>query len=415
MSNHDTDELTRALRERSEDMTGTHLALEDVKGRARGIRRRRRAASGIAVAAVALAVAVPMGINLDSVDRGQQPPVATRAPSPTTDASGPVTPTPQGPVEIDAAKARRGEDPALLFQTGTTLHRIDGSTVELPAQYTYLLPYGHGVMGFNGTEGEFGTTTIVDGRGETVQGPWDGMSGAISSDGSRLATWLAANGGVDLQLWREGADLDEGWTSNVVALDGTLDIAGFVGPETVAYDLTVIGNKGATQKPYVADWLSGEEPRELKSVIDVRGANDVTGVVSGMSKIDDLKGEYCAAVVKVATDKVEWETCDYRLERFSPDGRYVLGVDPQSDGLGSNGVTMLDADNGEVVAEFTVSGRLAYMQTAVWESKSTALVPVRQGDTWYLLRLRPDGSAEKALDPSHDGGDSSPWQLQITP
>ena len=84
-------------------------------------------------------------------------------------------------------------------------------------------------------------------------------------------------------------------------------------------------------------------------------------------------------------------------------------------GSGSNGVTMLDAENGEVVAEFTVSGRLAYMQTAVWESKSTALVPVRQGDTWYLLRLRPDGSAEKALDPSHDGGDSSPWQLQITP
>ena len=73
MSNHDTDELTRALRERSEDMTGTHLALEDVKGRARGIRRRRRAASGIAVAAVALAVAVPMGINLDSVDRGRGP------------------------------------------------------------------------------------------------------------------------------------------------------------------------------------------------------------------------------------------------------------------------------------------------------------------------------------------------------
>jgi hypothetical protein len=55
------------------------------------------------------------------------------------------------------------------------------------------------------------------------------------------------------------------------------------------------------------------------------------------------------------------------------------------------------------------------MQTAVWESTSTALVPVRQGDTWYLLRLRPDGTVEKALDPSRDGGDSSPWQLQVTP
>ena len=413
MSNHQTDELTRALRERSDDMSGTSLGLDDVKGRARGIQRRRRAASGIAVAAVALAVAVPMGINLATVERGQEPPVATQGPSPTTDASGPVTPTPQGRVEIDAAKAPRGENPAILYATGTTLHRPDGLELELPAQYTYLLPYGDGVMGFNGAEGEFGTTTIVDGQGEAVQGPWDGMSGAISSDGSRLATWLAANGGVDLQLWREGADLDEGWTSNVVAFDGTLDIAGFVGPEAVAYDLTVFGDKGGKATPYVTDWSS--EPRELTSVIDLRAANDVTGYVAGMTTMDFQKNEYCFAVVDAAADTVKWDTCDYRLDAFSPDGKYVLGVDPETDGLGGRGVTILDAENGGVVADFETSSR-AFMQDAVWESRSTVLVPVMQDGSWFLVRIRPDGTVEKALEPSRQGyDDSSPWRFQLTP
>ncbi|RYU15684.1 hypothetical protein [Nocardioides iriomotensis] len=414
MSNHQTDDLTRALRARSEDMTGTHVAFEDVKGRARGIRRRRRAASGIAVAAVALAVAVPMGINLGGVDNGQRPLPADQ-PTTTTEPTGPVTPTPQGPVEIDAAKAPRGEDPAILYATGTTLHRPDGPQVELPKQYSYLLPYADGVMGFYGPDG---ITDFIDGEGNlTDQGPYTGMSGAISSDGERLATWVSAvgaGGAVDLALWpRSGANPENGYTSNVVAMRGDMQLAGFVGPETVAYNLTVSTNQGATQTPYVTDWTS--EPRELTSLMDVRGANDVTGVVSGLTTVDYGKNEYCFAVVKAVSDTVVWDTCDYRLGRFSPDGKYVLGVDPESDGLGGKGVTILDAETGEVVAEFQTEDR-AFMQDAIWESRSTVLAPVMQDGAWFLVRMRPDGTVEKALDASREGyDDSSPWRFQYTP
>jgi len=413
MSNPQTDELTRALRERSDDMSGTGPSLDDVKGRARGIQRRRRAASGLAVAAVALAIAVPMGTQLDGLNRGQQPPVATQAPSPTTDASGPVEPQVPVEVEVEAAAAPRGEGPAILYADGTTLHRPDGSELELPAQYTYLLPYADGVMGFNGGEGERGTTTIVDGQGNPVEGPWDGLTGAISSDGQSVATVLHATGGVDLQLRpRAGADPDEGWTSNVVAFDGEVDLAGFVGPDSVAYDLTVFGDKGGKSTPYVTDWSS--EPRELTSVIDLRAANDVTGVVAGMSTMDFRRNEYCFAVVKAATDSVVWDTCEYRLDTFSPDGSSVIGVDPQTDGLGGSTATMLDATNGDVMREFTVPD--GFINDIQWESDSTALAAVMQDGTWNLLRLRTDGTVEQVLDPTKNGyEDSSPWRFQITP
>ncbi len=268
--------------------------------------------------------------------------------------------------------------------------------VELPQQYSYLLPYADGVMGFYGPDG---TTTIVDGSGNAVGDPWPGISGAVSSDGQSLATVLyAAGSNVDTQLWpRAGANPDEGYSSNVVAFDGDLQYAGFVGPETVAYNLTVSNNQGATQKPYVASWSSNDEPRQLTSLMDVRGTNDVTGVVSGLTKVDYFKNEYCFAVVKAASDTVVWDTCDYRLGRFSPDGKYVLGVDPQSDGIGTSGVTILDAENGDVVAEFETASR-AFMQDAIWESRSTVLAPVMQDGTWFLVRMRPDGTVEKALE-----------------
>src|SRR4029079_8893191 len=89
MSSHD--DLGRTLRERADAMGEGHpLSLDDVKGRARGIRRRRYAATGLAAAAV-LAVAIPAGVVVASntassevppADQGRsEPPSPTEAPA----------------------------------------------------------------------------------------------------------------------------------------------------------------------------------------------------------------------------------------------------------------------------------------------------------------------------------------------
>ena len=95
MSNHEP--LRDALRSRADQLGDTHpLTLDDVKGRARGIRRRRAAVSGLAAAAV-LAVAVPIGIGVtDSVRTDpDDPPVA--GPSVSPSASSPL---PAGPHRV---------------------------------------------------------------------------------------------------------------------------------------------------------------------------------------------------------------------------------------------------------------------------------------------------------------------------
>jgi hypothetical protein len=409
MSNQ-TDELTRALHERSEVMSGTHVSFEDVKGRARGIRRRRRAASGIAVAAVALAVAVPMGINLDGVDRGQRPLPADQ-PTTTTEPTGQAEP--RGPVEIDAAKARRGEDPAITYLSGSTLHPSGGADVGLPEAYSAVAPYADGWVGISVADG---TTTFLDASGRPTQEPYPGASAAVTADGQWLATVLYATGGVDMQLWpTAGADPQEGYGSHVVAFEGQLEYAGFLGPETIAYNLTTDGRDGATVTPYVADWYGEGEPREIPGLLSVRAANEADGTVSGMTSLDQLAGEACYAVVDPATGDERWETCDYALDGFSPDGRYVVGTDAFADGLGGRQVAILEASTGDVVAEYATQER-AYHQDPVWESGSTVLVPVYQDGAWFLVRLRPDGTVEKALDDARTGDETvSPWRFAVRP
>ena len=274
----DHDLLTTTLRDRAGDMDGHTLGLDDVKGRARGIRRRRRAMTG-AVAAAVLAVAVPVGLNVSDVDRGQQPLPTNPSPSVVETPE----PSPSGPVTIDAAAAPRGEDPAILYADGTTLHRPGQPDVELPQQYSYLLPYADGVMGFYGPDG---TTTIVDGSGNAVGDPWPGISGAVSSDGQSLATVLYAGGSnVDRSSGRAPVRTRTRATAATSSRStATSSTPASSARETVAYNLTVSNNQGATQKPYVASWNSNDEPRQLTSLMDVRGTNDVTGVVSGLDQ-----------------------------------------------------------------------------------------------------------------------------------
>lgn len=402
----DHDLLTTTLRDRAGDMDGHTLGLDDVKGRARGIQRRRRAVSG-AVAAAVLAVAVPVGLNVTDVDRGQQPLPTNPSPSVVETPE----PSPSGPVTIDAAAAPRGQDPTMVYLDGRVLHEPGQPDLRLPATYSAVAPYADGWVGISTADG---TTAFLDAEGNPTQPPYDGATAAVSADGQWLSTVLYATGGVDLQLWpTAGAPRNEGYTSNVVSFDGTLDLAGFVGPQTVAYNLTTTGPQGATVTPYVTDWSS--EPRELDGLLDVIGASEANGTVTGMTELDQPAGTACYAVVDVSTGERAWETCDYALGKFSADGRYVLGTDAYVDGLGGRQVAILDAKSGDVLVEFTTPDG-ALVQDAVWESRSTVLVPSLQDGGWFLVRLRPDGTVERALDGPVTGyDDSSPWRFAVTP
>ena len=85
-------------------------------------------------------------------------------------------------------------------------------------------------------------------------------------------------------------------------------------------------------------------------------------------------GSGCFGVVDPAASTAEsvWETCDYSLGAFSPDGRYVLASDPYQSGAGPPRCRVLDARTGDLVASFRPErGTQVTLINLVWESTDT--------------------------------------------
>jgi hypothetical protein len=420
MSTHDSshpqdqEQLTRTLRERSDDMAGSHLGLDDVKGRARGIRRRRRAMTG-AAAAVVLALAVPVGLNVADLTRGNEPLPANPSPNPSGTPSvvetGEPEPVPSGPIPADGAAAPRGEDPAMTYLTGSVVHPPGREPADLGRDYAGITPYGDGWIGVDPARGRYGTTDVLGPDGQ-VRDTFPGYGLAVSSDGAWTVTQLEATGAGVTDLNLAPSDASQTPLTASVSIGGTVQLAGFAGDQLVAYAETVDAPDGAETVVHLTDFE--HKPTTVPGLISVRGANDTTGVVSGMTSIDELAPGSCSAVVDATSGEQRWETCDYTLDRFSPDGRYVIGLDAYLDGIGGSTVAILDASDGAVLAEFTTRD-LGFTGPAAWESNGTVVVATFQDGTWYLLRLRPDGTVEQALDPVEGDELQRPWSFAVTP
>lgn len=407
---HDQEQLVQTLRERSTDMAGSHLGLDDVKGRARGIRRRRRAVTGAAVAVV-LAFVVPVGINATDLTSSNEPLPANPSPAPTSTPTPTPEPAPSGPIPADGATAPRGEDPALAYLTGSVVHTLDGAKVDLGRDYDTVTPYGDGWIGVDIARGRHGTTDVLGPTGE-VRDTFPGSGLAVSSDGTRTVTQLEATGAGVTDLNIAPTDASETPLTASVSTGGTVRLAGFVGEQQVAYAEEVVTSGRYETVVHVTDFE--RLPTTVPGLISARGAHDTTGVVSGMTSVDEFEPGSCSAVVKASTGDQLWETCDFTLDRFSPDGRYVIGLDAYLDGIGGTTVAILDASDGDVLAEFTTRD-LGFTGPAAWESDGTVVVSTFQDGTWYLLRLRPDGTVEQALDPVEGDEGRRPWDLAVTP
>ncbi len=392
-----SEELTRGLQEQADRIGGHPIDLESVRGRARGIQRRRRMAAGAGVlAAVAVIAPIAVAANGGLLRSDNPVPPATQEPNP----------TPTGPVKAIGATAPRGADPAVPWMEGSVLHEADGSTTDLGAAYHQVTPYDGGWAVVDLAKG---TTSFLDAEGATRQ-TFDGQSLAVSADGQSMASVLTATyGDQDVGLYPVAGVGPGGYLSSVVSFDGTVDLAGFTGTQEIAYTLTnAQGQTGA----WITDWA--QDPRRLRGLINVQAASEVDGVVAGLTSIDELEPGSCSAVVAVDSGQTRWETCDYTLEAFSPDGRYVIGTEDYHDGIGGNTVAILDATDGTVLVEYNTRD-IGFTGSAVWESSSTVLVTTHQDGEWYMLRLGLDGTVEQALDPQRAGELNNPWHFGLRP
>ena len=288
-------------------MGGHPIALQAVKRNARRIQWRHRVTSGVA-AAVVLAVAVPAGLAVGHSVTDSQGPVGQ--PTPT------VTPTPKGPVRIVTQGLDQGEQPQVDYFRKGDLVTPEG-VVKFPVRLQGAVRDGHGWLGlgYDGQSaemfelGEDGLVHSHDSVGETM---------VVAPDHNRLAYVRVGDSGgqtlVDRSLPGGGAGALTWHFPEFPAISPV----GFVDQNAVLYQ-----TEGKNQRVGIA--LPGREPRELDGLIGASSASTATGLVAGMTSAEDFGS--CWAVVAPlgsGTDPL-WKTCDYSLEEFSPDGRFILG------------------------------------------------------------------------------------------
>lgn len=388
----ENERLARELRARAGQVGGHPLTLDDIKGSATSIRRRQRLVTG-GVAAAVLAVAVPFGFAV--TDRG------------TSDGTPPpIAGTPTGPV----------------FTTVTFDELVEGAVSDVP----YLV------------DGQVHTAGVVTEVGDAsdVTRYRDGFVVAVNDDDTGLKTLSFRDA--------DGVEYDTvvARTTPVAGADGTVltfvDAEGTLvvtpgsdgGPVPLRTDgadgaiepVAVLGS-GACVDPEVeagsacavffSDGLGteGAGPR----VVDTHGTLDTAGdylslngvspdgdVTVGMTSYDEMEPSSCSAA-RGADGATLWETCAYTPTDFSPDGSLVLGLPSYLDGIGNGVNSILDADTGELVAEFDL-GSEGFIVDAVWESTETLVAAAFSYDAqaWALLRLSTDGSYEQI--PSVDLG-----------
>ena len=129
-------------------------------------------------------------------------------------------------------------------------------------------------------------------------------------------------------------------------------------------------------------------------------ANPETGLVAVQTKSNkDASG--CFGVLDAAASiaTTVWESCDYSLGAFSPDGRHVLASSSYLSGDGPTSLAILDARTGAPVATFEPSGRtMVTLRGVVWESPETVVAVATQATTTSVVRFGLDGTLEETVD-----------------
>ncbi|MFC4786955.1 hypothetical protein ACT8ZV_20945 [Nocardioides sp. MAHUQ-72] len=355
--NQITEELGRELHRRADGLYEAPFTFDDVRGRARGIRRRRRVAAVTATAAAVALVATLSTTLAGGLNRADEP---QPAPSPSTGRGASVlhdreVTLPGGgtvPVDIDNAD---------VSQFGVL---TDGRILVANQKLSQIEVYD--------ADGAPATTYAVDFLTFTMS----------SSNG--LAAWIDQRGRV--QLLESGSPepvampkmpVINGTTPFIDAVtgdhcaDGGCEVLVSDGTETVA-TVTLDG----------AERLDTSEPMR---VLDVSPDGD-TWAVSFRS----AGGEQypCVGLYDPAAERVTARSCTGGNLDFSPDGEHLLSGRYENNMAGE--VAVLDRDLQEVAA---IKPGKQVISRATWADDTHVLAVLAglDGNRWTLVRYPLDG------------------------
>lgn len=390
------------LRRRADDVGGAPIGLDDVLHRARRLRRNRRlalAGGALAVAAVVAPVAVLAGPDLDRPDN---PGPATSPPSGKPAPTSPPTSEPTRAVDSTEPSPAPESQVAVPYLRGRTLVRPDGSQVELDYQYAGGVVYREQVLAVRTDDQGSATVDVIEPDG-SVSDSFPIRSSIVSNTEHTVAAYVDAAGSLIVR--------GKPFTGSIaVEVPDISPVAVQGGPD--CRDPEGRGGDGCT---VFYDSAGGGKPRYQTS----HGMSDV--VAPRAIRVADVSGTRAAVLTNVSDTgscsevvnsslKQLWETCDYTLLRFSPDGAYLGATVPYRDGIGDAWRTILDARTGEEVARLEPSGD-GFVRDSMWEDSRHLLVVAYSDGAWGLYRLGVDGTVERVDGPVRGDDMSPPYAL----
>lgn len=405
MTNFDEkDLLARELRERSTDVGGHPIGFDAVRQSARKMQRRRHMVTG-AVAAVVASVALPTGVAvvsaIDGPDGGKEPTVATgpKTDAPSADATrGPApTPRPDGSFPLTLRDIPRGQDPKVSYVLDNERMLVTPEgRYDLPEAYTQIVPYMDGWMALG--ESRNGLVNLVlDSEMDVLDRTLGGEALALNADGSRLLL-VQRDFNVPGRTVVEDRPTEPDYEREAITYDvpsgRAIAPVGYLDEQRAVYQ-TLDGEDLVIEMV-----VNDDDPHAvpLEGFGKVTSVSEATGLVAGsVEGTYDVMNGSCYGVMDPAasTTKMVFQTCDYSLYEFSPDGRYVIAGPTYFDMWGPSQLTVLDTETWKPVVEFSpqrdVIGQVAQ---ATWEDEDTVVAVVVENDDMGIVRAELDGRLE---------------------
>ena len=394
MTSHDEQRLSDALRRQADSSDPHLLTLDEVTGRARGIRRRRIATGVVAAAAVA-AIVVPTAIVTagGTDDRSNPPQFATQ--TPTGDASGGPTPS----TVVDAtdkhlnvdvlADLPTGAAPSIAVRIGSEVLLPDGTRVKVGDDAVYTAFVSGRVLTVERTGDEQGTFFVRGADGKVELEEPANIDGALSvSPDHTAAAYVGTDGRIHTWTEQDG-DLTFSEPLQNVQL-GPMTGSGSCMEESEGGGCSVLVNRGEGGTQVYASHGPGDAVPGFIKVSSASGQ-----VLAGQTK--SFNEGSCSEVRELGGSR-SVETCKYTLGSFSPDGRLIVGGPGYLDGPCCVRYDILDTSNLKSLITLNASaGReITYINEVGWEDDSHALATVFDGKAWKIVRIGVDGSAEIA-------------------
>lgn len=383
--------------------SGPELTLRDVQRRAQRIQRRRRAGAAVGVAAAVVAVVLPVSLLVDGTTRSApEPGPATQSPSINADAVR------QDPLDMRIAKAEPGgAAPTTAWIEGRTLHRLDGSTVELEHDYqeldvagdTYLAirrgsdaDTGGDVLDEIGDDGKVDSTRVITSNGQAA---------VVTSPDKTVAAWTTPEG--EVQVWdRDG---ERTFATNA---PGSSAVAVF-GSQTCADSgdgCLVIVNRPDDDPLIYSN--AGSEPvgGGFSSILAVSPDDDL---VAGF-RTAGPGGTACVLIWDRSDDK-DLHSCTSSPFAFSPDSAHTAEYAPPRDGEPA-WIEIRDARTGELAAKIVAKGDsdTSNIEPVAWEDSGHYLVTALHEGKWLLLRGDLEGHLEIVDGPTDGPNPGQPYE-----